>query len=458
MSKINIANLKKTLYYLKRNGFKDTLYAIRERTSNGYVEPYTYIEPSMDEQNIQRKHSLSENGFDFTISVVVPTYKTPQVYLRDLIDSMIAQTYNKWELVLADASGDESVKSVVDTYFDERIKYYALPTNEGISVNTNYGLEKATGEYIGLLDHDDVITKDALYLVADKILDANKKGIEPALIYSDEDKCNEDRTEYFEYHRKEEFNLDLLLSNNYICHFMVMRSDLIKLLKLRPDYDGAQDYDLVLRAASMLKDTPSGICHIDKTLYHWRCHGASTAENPASKEYAYEAGRRALQDYADREGIKAKVRHLKHLGFYTLDYLSDVFSSRDDVAAVGGPVYKDGALVSGRLSDEGYVFYEGIKKGFSGYMHRVFLTQDVYALDIRNIRVSSTYYKLFEEVTKVSYKEKTPGGIFDYSLLPEGTDYIMISMKLGESLREKGKRLLYMPDMARDSEEDIWQK
>ena len=150
MSKINIANLKKTLYYLKRNGFKDTLYAIRERTSNGYVEPYTYIEPSMDEQNIQRKHSLSENGFDFTISVVVPTYKTPQVYLRDLIDSMIAQTYNKWELVLADASGDESVKSVVDTYFDERIKYYALPTNEGISVNTNYGLEKATGEYIGL--------------------------------------------------------------------------------------------------------------------------------------------------------------------------------------------------------------------------------------------------------------------------------------------------------------------
>ena len=221
MSRINKANVKKTIYYLKRNGIRNTWYAAKERMEQAGSGGYRYVPPSEEELHRQR---LTNPGYAGTISVVVPTYHTAPQYLCEMIDSVLSQTYPRWELILADASEDDSVRKVVSSYTDERIRYISLEENLGIAENTNQALRYATGEYIGLLDHDDLLTPDALYEMAVEI----GKGVK--FLYSDEDKCNENKTEYFDVNFKENFNLNLLLSNNYICHFLVMEGSLIKQL------------------------------------------------------------------------------------------------------------------------------------------------------------------------------------------------------------------------------------
>ena len=356
MGQWNLTNLKKTIYYLKRNGLRATWYAARERMECKGRVPYEYVAPTKRELSEQKRTKLA---FGETISILVPAYRTGAVYLRELIDSVLQQTYPHWELILADATEDDSVKQVVESYGDERIHYYHLEENGGISANTNQALEHASGSYIGLLDHDDVLTPDALYQMAARIGILREKGVEAGFLYSDEDKCDGDRSRYYEPHFKEDFNFDLLLSNNYICHFLVMETGLMRAVGFRKEYDGAQDYDLVLRATAKLMESASGegtgrwawqrrIVHVPKVLYHWRCHEASTAANPRSKEYAYIAGRRALQDFADRQGWRAVAADLKHLGFYRLEYGTSIFDSRSDLGAVGGGVLAAGKIVGGR--------------------------------------------------------------------------------------------------------------
>ena len=230
------------------------------------------------------------------------------------------QSYPHWELILADATEDHSVEEVLKQQgflkeqptdgetepvaADPRLHYVHLKENAGIAANTNQALPYAKGEYIGLLDHDDVLTPDALYEMADAIIKAYDRGVKVAFAYSDEDKCDGEETRYYEPNHKENFNYDLILSNNYICHFLVMDAELMKRLRFRPECDGAQDYDLVLRCVAEVlteggQTAEKSILHIPKVLYHWRCHEASTAANPHSKKYAYEAGLRALRDHAE---------------------------------------------------------------------------------------------------------------------------------------------------------------
>lgn len=442
MSRINGANIRKTLYFLKRNGFVNTWYAAKERMEEGKGTPYCYEEPSAQELNRQREEVQSGAiGYHGTISIVVPAYQTPETYLRELIASVQAQTYSNWELVLADASKDDSVEKVISDYPDERIQYIRLNENTGIAENTNRALEHASGEYIGLLDHDDILTEDALYEMAVKIA---KGG---TIFYSDEDKCNEDCTQYYEPNKKEKFNLDLLLSNNYICHFLVMESELMKELGLRAAYDGAQDYDLILRAAERFLKNEEEIVHIPKVLYHWRCHTASTAANPQSKEYAYEAGRRALQDFADRNGWGAEAKHLKHLGFYQMAYPAGPLRGRCDLGAVGGRILRKEKIVGGRMAEDGTLFYDKLPAVYSGYLHRAVLTQDAAAVDIRCIRVREECIPIFEKITGVTYKEVPGTAIFDVSVLPEETDYRAVSVTLGKAIREAGYRIMYQPAM-----------
>lgn len=466
MGKINRANLKKTVYYLKRNGLKNTCYAVLERLDEKRNDPYTYIPPTEEVLESQRK---AAGQFETTFSIVVPAYRTPKIYLKELITCVINQTYSRWELVLADATEDDSVEKVMSQYLHEkRIRYIRLDENVDISTNTNKALAYATGDYIGLLDHDDVLTENALYEMAAAIEKGKQGGVEIAMLYSDEDKCNSDRIRYYEPHRKEDFNLDLLLSNNYICHFLVMKAELMKDLQFRPEYSGAQDYDLVLRAAERLMHARERIVHIPLVLYHWRCHAASTAENPQSKQYAYEAGRRALQDFADRQGWKAVAEHLKHLGFYRLKYLnadsmkaSDaladlkmldldaVMTVRADIGAVGGRLVNGIAdkTVGGRMTETGQVYYQGLPAAYSGYMHRASLTQNAEVLDIRCIKLQKGLHVLFKEVTMVSYEEEQETGLFDITLLPKDADYVELSTKLSEAIRERGYQLLYLPDV-----------
>ena len=412
---LSAANIRKAKNYFKKNGVKDTLYASAERIIEKRKYPYTYQPPSSEELEQQRKHPWE---YAPKISIVVPAYETKPVFMEDLILSVTDQTYENYELIIADASESNRVEKVVKELAKEfeHIVYYRLPENQGISGNTNRGIELATGDYIGLLDHDDLLTPDALFEVAAKLEKAHKKGIEPALVYTDEDKTNTYLEIFYEPNRKPEMNRDMLMTNNYVCHFSVYRSDVIKKLKLREAFDGAQDYDLVLRCMKWTEDNyqeqwQKYICHVPKILYHWRCHADSTAENTESKAYAYEAGKRAVEDYLKESGIPATVNHMKHLGFYRVNYEGSVFECREDIGVIGGPVYgKKGlfgrTITGGAMNAKGDILYQGLPEYFSGPLHRGALQQEVYAVDIRNMEIREDLKELFWKTTGISYDGK----------------------------------------------------
>ena len=460
MGKLSPANLKKTLYYLQRNGLRETMYAARERLFT--MDSYTYEAPSREILDWQRQQAAEWGSSADTFSLVVPVYRTNPLFLQELIRSVNAQTYPYWELILADATEDDSVERQVtqiitqlretDIEMSERIRYVRLPENRGISANTNAALEYVSGTYIGLLDHDDLLTPDALFEMADEIRRCKEeREVALQLLYSDEDKCDGDGAVFYEPNHKEKFNYDLLLSNNYICHFLVMKRELLQKLRLRPEFDGAQDYDLLLRAVWELGigSDPARerrVAHIPKVLYHWRCHQASTAENPRSKTYAYDAGKRALEAYLTESGLRGRVRQLKHVGFYEVRYPHNIFEIRKDLGAVGGAVIQKNRIVGGRMNVSGKVYYENLPVHYSGYLHRAVLTQDARAVDIRNIRIRPELWDTFEQVTGVPYSCKPGTDIFDVSALAENTDYKKLSLELCRAIRKQGYRILWRRD------------
>ena len=179
----------------------------------------------------------------------------------------------------------------------------------------------------------------------------------------------------------------------------------MKSLKFRSEYDGAQDYDIILRAARAIEEENqnirintnmhSQVVNISKVLYHWRCHMDSTAINPQSKLYAYEAGKRALEDDLKMRSIDAKVSHSKHLGFYEVAY-EDLFRDRPDVAMVVGPVFKKKRLVKGAMDENGNVLYKGLRKGFSGgHLHKASVWQQCYAANFENAILNKEVFSQF---------------------------------------------------------------
>ncbi|MBD5451321.1 MAG: hypothetical protein HDR25_01640 [Lachnospiraceae bacterium] len=304
------------------------------------------------------------------------------------------------------------------------------------------------------MDHDDMLTPDALYEMAYAIK-GKKNDEKPILVYSDEDKCDSAGTSFYDPHFKLDFNLDLILTNNYICHFTVVETQILKKLSIRREYDGSQDYDLVLRIVSTLllreKENANAvrmeekIVHVPKVLYHWRCHENSTADNPQSKMYAYEAGKKALIDFVDRMGWKGEVRHNKHLGFYRIEYRNNVLTHRPDLAAVGGYVAKYGKIASG--------IYRGQPLVYAGYMNRMDLYQNIDALDIRNLEVNKEYQSIYEKVTGHSYestlvtdtKKELPQWIKDLEKTGNGRELERLNKRLGAQLKKAGGRLLLDP-------------
>ena len=456
--------VRKTIAYAKRNGVRAAFFAALERVSDTANEKYDYRPLSKEVLEEQKKEYrlLAEKDNLVRFSIVVPLYNTPEEYLREMIESVIAQTYGNWELILADAS--ETPLEVAKGYAkeDPRIRYFHLESNDGISANTNFGLKQAVGDYIGLLDHDDLLTPDALYEV-DRVIRKSMKtnklvkisGCPVRLIYSDEDKFDDTKGHYYEHHQKPDFNMDYLLSNNYICHFTVMRADIIKRLRFREEFDGAQDFDLVLRAcaetALSMPLASDQIVHISKVLYHWRCHKNSTAANPASKSYAYEAGGRAIQSLLDKNGIGGKVTALKHLGFYRVDYEPDLFSQRKDVGCVGGRVINNKRRICGGVyRKDGSLAYAGLSEHSSGgFQHRAAVQQDAYAVDIRCISVRPELIPLFEEATGLKYVDTfgTGSGIDTVSVhydVPK-EKVAELSVKFGAELKKRGYRVLWDP-------------
>lgn len=264
--------------------------------------------PTEKELILQRKEHFSRNP---KISIAVPAYRTPEKFLREMVSSVEVQTYPNWELCIADGSLDGSLTPVLKELSekDRRIRYVTLPENYGISGNTNEALKIVTGEYLSLLDHDDVLTPDALYEVVKRINETDAD-----CLYSDEDKVDFDLEDYFEPHFKPDFNPDMLHSCNYICHFFVIRRDVFERAGgFRSEFDGSQDFDFILRCTS----EASRIEHIRKMLYHWRSHAASTAMNPENKMYCYTAGRAAILSDLEKHGFQgAKVGNYTRLGYY----------------------------------------------------------------------------------------------------------------------------------------------
>ena len=453
-----IQNVKKTINYGRKNGYKEAACAAWERVTAKYYADYRYIAPEQKELLAQ---SQDESVKGMKLSLAVPAFETKPEYMRALIESCLAQSYTEWELIIADGSESEIVAQTVKEYQDERIRYIHLTENEGIADNTNQALSYAEGEYCGLLDHDDLLTSDALYQMAKRILDSKKQNISPVMLYSDEDKCDAGGKNFFDPHYKMDFNLDLILTNNYICHFMMVRTDVIKKLQIRKLYDGAQDYDLVLRIVSNLflkeregqgERIEKQILHVPEILYHWRCHEESTAENPLSKMYAYEAGRKALADFTKRMGWKGDIRHNKHLGFYRIAYRNCVLQHRDDLAAVGGYLVSKGKIRSG--------LYKGQPLIYAGYMNRMDLYQDVNVLDIRNLAVNRKYQPIYEKVTGHPYvntfyvENDTPDNRGEKELpqwiLEMDIEQIeKLNRRLSRQLTAEGGRLLLDPENIR---------
>lgn len=253
---------------------------------------------------------------DITISVLVPLYNTPNHFLQEMIDSVRKQTYGKWELCLADGSDDDhkEVGEICRTYAqqDSRIRYQKLEKNMGISGNTNACIDMSTGEYIALFDHDDLLHPAALYEVMKAI---TEQGAD--FIYTDETTFHDKPSDAFLPHYKPDFAPDTLRANNYICHLSVFSRNLLeKAGKFRPECDGSQDFDMVLRLTEQAKK----IVHIPIILYYWRAHKNSVAENIGAKPYVIAAAHKAVQDHLDRIGLKGKVMDTVVPSMYRIKY------------------------------------------------------------------------------------------------------------------------------------------
>lgn len=305
--------IKKVIKKIYKLIFKYTPQERLEHEENeNYKKWIKANEPSDIELENQRKHKFEINP---KISIIVPMYNTPEKYFKELVESLKNQTYSNWELCLADGSEikekyiNETVKEL-----GEKVKYKFLKENKGISGNSNEALKLATGDYIALLDHDDLIPIFSLYEIVKEI----NRNPDADFIYTDEDKIIEEKENRISPHFKQDYAIDTLRSYNYICHFSILKKELMQKLKgFNSEFDGSQDYDLILRAT----EQANKIIHIPKILYHWRISENSVASGAQAKPYAYEAAKRAILAHLERCGISgAKVEDSRIIGLYKITY------------------------------------------------------------------------------------------------------------------------------------------
>lgn len=325
--KITWYKVKKGLRYLKHYGPKKFLVRLQERMEPEEVPYGPWYEKHKATPDALKKQREESDKWENRplVSICVPLFKTPEEYLRQMISSVQEQSYTNWELCLADGTPNDAVEAVIKTIAEgePRIRYAHLSENLGIAENTNAAFALAGGEWIGLLDHDDILAPDALYEVLAAAGAAKSTGTDAAtevcadVVYTDEDKVSTDLQTHFQPHFKPDFNIDLLRSNNYITHFFVVKREIVeKVGGFRKAFDGAQDYDFIFRCTK----EAGAVAHVPRILYHWRVSMESTADNPASKLYAFEAGRRAIEENLKANGLAGEVSHMPDYGFYRVKY------------------------------------------------------------------------------------------------------------------------------------------
>ena len=308
---------KKIFGKIKREGLINAIqnYVNKEATLKKelkIIRDYHLINEEERKQQKEFKFECEEK-----ISIITPLYNTPKDFLIQLIDSVEKQTYSNWELCLADGSDldHEYVREICMKYMeaDNRIIYKKLEENEGIVGNTNKAIQMATGTYLGLLDHDDILHESALYECMKEIQNSAD------FIYTDEMKFEKKIEDSIDIVCKSGFGKDELRSHNYICHFVVFKKQLLDNMTefYRREYEGSQDYDMVLR----LTEKAEKIVHIPKILYYWRVHAGSVAQNLSVKQYAVDAAIKAISDQLKRSGEKGTVKcNLPYETIYRIEY------------------------------------------------------------------------------------------------------------------------------------------
>ena len=374
-------NVEKFLYNLKRYGLGYTLKKVSKRVfhkkkeekfDNGaYIKWIQNNEPDIHEIENQKNTKFKYNP---KISVVIPMYNTNDVFFVELLQSFMNQTYVNFEICIAD--GSEIKNEKIEEYIksaelQDKVKYKFLGKNGGISENTNKAIELATGDYIGFMDHDDLISDNCLFEVVKKNNDED-----PDCIYSDEDKI--ENGVRFEPYFKPDYSPEMLECNNYITHFVVVKKSILdKVGRLDSRFDGAQDFDLLLR----ISENTNKISHISKILYHWRSHKNSTAELPENKKYAYEAGLKVVEKHIKRTGKDAEVLYGNDVpGVYKIKYnvrgnpkVSIIIPNKDNVGLLSNCIksilklttYKNYEIIiveNNSTSMKTYDFYDEIVK------------------------------------------------------------------------------------------------
>ncbi|MCL5982723.1 MAG: glycosyltransferase family 2 protein [Firmicutes bacterium] len=286
-------------------------------SSRDYLEWIGRYDTLTDETRAKMRQVVKGFAHKPLISVVMPCYNPKQEWLKEAIESVRRQIYPHWELCIADdASTNPAIRSLLEDYTrkEARIKVVFRETNGHISAASNSALELAAGEYVALLDHDDLLAEQALFWVAEAI----NRHPDAGLIYSDEDKIDESGRRFDPYF-KCDWNYDLFLAQNMISHLGVYRAELFREIGgFREGVDGSQDYDLALRSIEQLD--ASQIIHLPRVLYHWRAHQASAAMSAQAKPYAYVAAERALNDHLARQGVSARAEQIPERSCYRVRY------------------------------------------------------------------------------------------------------------------------------------------
>lgn len=328
--------LRKILGFLKKYGIRYTLKKIICKLYIGYLAGPSKVNRKIsDETRKVQRQFVFHNPVKF--SILVPLYNTPEKFLCEMLDSVLMQTYENWQLCLADGSdtGHSYVEDICRKYAgsDRRICYEKLEQNRGISENTNVCIRMAEGEYIALFDHDDLLHPSALFEVM-KCIDETQADF----LYTDEATFQGRESHLLSIHKKPDFCMENLRANNYICHFTVFQKKLLeKTGFFRSEFDGSQDHDLILR----LCEQAENIYHIPKVLYFWRAHAGSAALRIDSKEYAVDAGLRAVKEHLKRCDLPAEVTVTKEaMSIYHVKYelgelsVSDITVFREDECSV----------------------------------------------------------------------------------------------------------------------------
>lgn len=301
----------KGLSCLKEHGVRYTIRRIRTKMSHKSAAKRPIY--TNEELEMQKRTTFSK---EIKFSILVPLYNTPEQYLQEMIQSVLDQTYANWELCLADGSDREHkhvgqiAKKLANN--DRRILYRKLEKNMGISGNTNACIEMATGDYIALFDHDDILHPSALFEMMKAICEKDAD-----FIYTDENTFCEKISEAYCPHHKPDFAPDLLRSYNYICHFTAFSRELLEIVGgFRSEFDGSQDYDIILRLTEQAKN----IVHIPKILYFWRSHPGSVAASIAAKPYTIISAKKALAEHLKRVGLEGAVTDSRVPSTYRIRY------------------------------------------------------------------------------------------------------------------------------------------